>query len=547
MGPVSVGVAALLMTVAASLGGQDTGAAEWRMTRLDLDVTVERATAALRLTGSARIVANRPATRLAMGVNSRKAVMQFDHLEAVGARATMPVAGPDALRVATLSFGSTVAAGDTVTVTFGVHSTDSSSQLVVQDAIALASWVEMWYPAPLSDDGSLSVSAISAPGQTTFHLPTGWRSVSNGKLASSTDANAGAVETWDVSVPVARSFAAARYTVGKESFAGRDIAVYLLSASPSSATSQARVLANAISALERRFGPYPTGGYAIAEIPEQSVGFSASSEQGFILAKSSIVSAPGGNLPLFAHEAAHAWWGNRVASTGAGAQLASESLAQYGAVIAIEALEGPAAAADFLRFSRAGYNPLQCAAGYFYIWNQGGDKALAQLGNGRWDHDLSDAKGHWVYHMLRQRVGDSVFFATLRALDAAFAGRAMTAVDIREAFIAHAPSAAKLEIFFAQWLDRPGAPVLDVDWTVTRYGRGMQLVVKQRQGGAPYVFALDIAITLRDGSTIRRTLDIRERDQSTEFNLPGWPVAVAFDPDAHLLMWRPEYGPRPEK
>lgn len=121
-----------------------------------------------------------------------------------------------------------------------------------------------------------------------------------------------------------------------------------------------------------------------------------------------------GNLPLFAHEAAHAWWGNRVSTTGPGAQLVSESLAQYGAVLAIGALEGHDAMNEFLRLSRDGYNQLQSAAGYFEMARRGGDRPLSQLSNGRWDHNLSDAKGHWFYHMLRHRIGDERFFAVLR-------------------------------------------------------------------------------------------------------------------------------------
>lgn len=172
-------------------------------------------------------------------------------------------------------------------------------------------------------------------------------------------------------------------------------------------------MACAIGAMERVWGAYPYGGYAIAEIPADVVTWAASSEQGFIMARTPQFGEDG-NLPLFAHEAAHAWWGNRVSTTGPGAQLVSESLAQYGAVLAIGALEGHDAMNEFLRLSRDGYNQLQSAAGYFEMARRGGDRPLSQLSNGRWDHNLSDAKGHWFYHMLRHRIGDERFFAVLR-------------------------------------------------------------------------------------------------------------------------------------
>ena len=49
---------------------------------------------------------------------------------------------------------------------------------------------------------------------------------------------------------------------------GRDVSMYLLGASPAAARAQARTLSRAIAAMERRFGPYPYDGYAVAELPE---------------------------------------------------------------------------------------------------------------------------------------------------------------------------------------------------------------------------------------------------------------------------------------
>jgi hypothetical protein len=136
------------------------------------------------------------------------------------------------------------------------------------------------------------------------------------------------------------SFVAGPFTVAREHAGGREVSMYLLSASPAAARDQARTLSRAITAMESRFGPYPYASYGVAEVPESSATWAASSEQGVIMARSSMFHASGGNLPLFAHEAAHSWWGNSVSTTGPGSKMGSEALAQYGAVLAIEALEG---------------------------------------------------------------------------------------------------------------------------------------------------------------------------------------------------------------
>ena len=57
------------------------------------------------------------------------------------------------------------------------------SQLLVLDSVALASWVENWYPTPVTEDG-YTQAAASAPGTTRFHLPPGWRALSNGTADS---------------------------------------------------------------------------------------------------------------------------------------------------------------------------------------------------------------------------------------------------------------------------------------------------------------------------------------------------------------------------
>ena len=101
------------------------------------------------------------------------------------------------------------------------------------------------------------------------------------------------------------------------------------------AREQAQSLGDAIGAMEEFFGEFPYPSYAIVEVPDGKVSWYASSHQGFLMAESGAFEF-GANLPLFAHEAAHAWWGNLVNQQGIGSILCSESLAQYGAVIAID-------------------------------------------------------------------------------------------------------------------------------------------------------------------------------------------------------------------
>jgi aminopeptidase N len=525
-------------TLVLALNSVDGGG--WKLVRLDLDVTVSPAERRLRFSGRARLRLERDSSSgPALTLNTRAPQLRFTRANAPGASVHLndTVPGDSAARLLRIRLPRPARRGAELETTFEYEMVAQGSQLLVLDSIALASWVENWYPTPVTEDG-YTQTAASAPGTTRFHLPKGWRAVSNGTADA---------DTWTVRRPVARSFAAGPFTVARETAGGRTVSMFLLGAAPASAREQAHTLSRAITAMETRFGPYPYDGYAVAELPESSVTWAASSEQGFIMARTSMFDAPGGNLPLFAHEAAHSWWGNTVSTTGPGSRMGSEALAQYGAVLAIEALEGPGAVRDFLDFSRKGYNPLQCALGYFHIWREGEDVALGDLDEGPSDHNLSDSKGMWFYHMTRARLGDAAFFGALRRLLADFAARPMRVSDIRAAFLASAPADSGLAGFLDQWLYRTGAPVLDVDWwSLRREDAGAaELRIRQRQPGEPFALALEVLVTLRDSSTVLDTVQVRGREETFQLELPRRASDLRVDPSQRVLMWRPKYGPRP--
>ena len=306
---------------------------------------------------------------------------------------------------------------------------------------------------------------------------------------------------------------------------------------------QAAALAKSLAVMKQHFGPYPYPTYHIVEVPNTKA-FTASSEQGFIVATPAILT-PTGNLPLFAHEAAHGWWGNLVRPDGPGGKMVSEALAQFGALLSIEGVEGRAAAAKFLRYSRKGYSPKQCARGYFEIWRAGGDRPLAQLEDAKWDHHLSDSKGMWFYHMLRNRIGDEALFAALRTIIDRFRGRQMTLNDLRATVIAARPDDAGLPQFLAQWLDGRGAPVLDVDWRSGADGKTIELHIQQTPKLPPFVFDLEVVVDTKEGRSEKKTLEIRDREHTFVLPTPGRPIAVHLDPDDRVLIWRPEYGAKP--
>ncbi|HEV8114580.1 MAG TPA: M1 family aminopeptidase [Planctomycetota bacterium] len=525
----------------------------WRMVSLDLDLEFApadgqmegRGTAVLELDGASSFGPT-------IGMNARECLMRFTSVEArppTDVRINEAYPGVPNARTALVRYPQALAKGARVTLAFVWESTGRDAQFAVTEQAAIASWTEGWYPIPApSPDQSLAAVA-SAPGRTRFHLPAGWSSVSNGKRLAAHDEGGVTVEEWEVQPGVARSFAAGPYHVESQVVGEREIAVHLLTKTSTEAHLVADALARALKALEERFGPYPYPSYRIVEVPEKIGSFYASSEMGFIMAESSAFEQPGGNLVLFAHEMAHGWWGNLVSSNGPAGILCSESLAQYSAVVAIEAVDGADAAADFLRFSRTGYSDLQCAAGYFRMARQGHDKPLIELTSGGFDHMLSDAKGHWMYHMLRARVGDDVFFDVLRKLIGTGAEHGLSVEGMRRAFVAAAPNAG-LETFFVEWLEHAGAPVVELDWNATidsgskPSSTEIEVRLRQVQEGELYHLPIELEITTAAGPC-RRTVELDSREGTFVLAAPAHATHVRIDPDDHLMLWRPEYGPRP--
>lgn len=528
----------------------------WTVLRLDLTVVPDLALGRLVVEGTIRLRLDSAASAgLDLAVNTRKPHLLFRSANAAGAEVALndTLPGNAAARVARLRFPEPRKQGSEVDVSFVCEGDASGFQIVATPELALASWVEGWYPSPLGPEGA--VEPASAPGTLQIVLPPSWRSVSNGRAVAGTASNDHDpdpstapnthVEIWEVDVPVARSFVAAPYQTATVQTGDLEVGVHLLSAKPTSVAEQAETLGRALAALEERFGPYPYPSYAIAELPEDSVEWSASSEQGFIMAKSSIFAVPGGNLPLFAHEAAHGWWGNLVRTKEPGAKFCAESMAEYSAVLAIEALEGSEAATHFLEYSREGYNPLQSALGYFYMWRDGGDKPLAELADDKWDHNLADSKGAWVLHMLRREMGDEAFFTALRRLLGQFAGEAISLHEVEAACAGAAPDSVDVAGFFEQWFRRAGAPVLDLDWWSIDRGRAAEVRIVQLQEDPPFRLPIEIAVDDLEGGTSLHRVVLEGRETTVILETAARPTRVTLDPGRQLLIWRPQYGPRP--
>ena len=536
--------------------GQAMGAG-WTVTRIDVDVYVQPDEQRLEYDGTVHLrldhAEHSSGPTLYLNVRRTSAggpVLSFTEVECDGAEVDFGGLTSATTDRAHVRFEERKSRGDEIEVRFSAASAGRASHLIIHEQMAIVSWVTAWLPFTQKIPTaavSFTAGVAQAPGRTRLHLPRAWVGIVDGTLHERGQTDLETVEIWETPEGVARGFAAGPYKVVTERVNGLEVHVYMLSEDkPFESPRLARLIADTMAAQEARFGPFPFPSYAVVERPSMLPGqtWKASSQQTFILADTRTFDYDHGNLPLWGHEISHGWWGNTVASRGPGSKWCSESLAQLGALIAIESLEGPAALHEFLGYSRSGSSAGHSASGYFRLLRQGRDEPLARMGQGGVTHELSDSKGVWVYHMLRQIVGDDVFFGVLREVITDLDSKIVSTAEMRRRFVEAAP-AHDLKTFFAQWLDRTGAPIFDIDWFARTDGSGLALTLTQVQEGAPFVLALDVEVELADGDRVVETLPVREGTQRFVIETSARPKSLRLDPDTKLLIWRPGYGPRP--
>ena len=152
------------------------------------------------------------------------------------------------------------------------------------------------------------------------------------------------------------------------------------------------------------------------------------------------------DLWLMAHELAHQWWGNAVTCRDWNHFWLNEGLATFLAFAYEERRFGPNVYAKQIAAAREDYERVRL---------KGGDKPLVFPD---WSKPSADdrvivyRKGAYVLHLLRQELGDALFWAGLRDYTRRFMGHSVTTSDFQAAM--EASSGRGLQGFFERWVYR---------------------------------------------------------------------------------------------
>jgi aminopeptidase N len=227
---------------------------------------------------------------------------------------------------------------------------------------------------------------------------------------------------------------------------------------------------------------------------------------------------------LTSHELGHQWFGDAVTCASWKDIWLNEGFATYITGLFFERFNPPA----------------------FYYWRKNvRDEITSQPGgsvivddttsvNRIFDGRLSYAKGAFVLHMLRNSLGDDVFYKGLRSYleDPQLKHRFAQTSDFQA--VMEAESGVDLDTFFTQWIYGEGYPNIEVKWMPTDEGLYVQLSQSPSIGNT--IFSTQVPMRLfgaSDSTTILLPLDQAE----VHFLLkPGFSVeSIEVDPESDWL------------
>ena len=368
-------------------------------------------------------------------------------------------------------------------------------------------------------------------------LPSDWHPITQGKEIQQTVTQHNRISQWRIASPTeALTLAANTYVVQKKPWRNIQLATYLFPKEAPLAEQYLEATATYLELYTKLLGPYPFSQFAVAEnFFPSGLGMPS-----FTLLGQRIVQRGYTQPYSLGHEIVHSWLGNSVFNDfvkGNWVEGLTTYLANY---YYGEATGNQAAASKIRRRMMDEYN--------LYA-TQINDYPIRQFHHKetRVDNAVGYQKTALVFHMLRQEVGDDAFFQGVRRITQEGTGQFFEWQDLEQIFSQVAKR--DLKEFFEQWVERPGAPLLDLtdlliqpDSLRPGYSTVSGTV---SQTNAAYTLPLPIQVNLEDESTFTSTLALDQAKNPFSLNLPSKPTSITLDPEHHWLLRQERQQLRP--
>lgn len=374
-----------------------------------------------------------------------------------------------------------------------------------------------WYPFFLDTQKSFDI---------TVQTPADWMSLVQGQMTSTAFQGSSRITRFVEIYPQEEIYLVAGpfKSYQADTASGKKIQVLLRKDEPALAQSFLTLIPDYIQHYSQLIGPYPYATFTVVEnFWETGYGM-----PGFTLLGPTVLRLPfilNSSLP---HEVLHNWWGNSVyvdyekgnwceglttymsdywqqEKTGNDRGYRLSSLINYADFVANQPEK------DFpLRQFRGRHNSSSQAVGY--------------------------GKSMMLFHMLEFRLGKEVFTKALQDFYTQNLFKKASFLEIQKSFEKVANQ--NLESFFNQWLDRTGAPHLELsDVKLMRWYDGSTTatyMLSQTQE-LPYDLNIPVVWTLESGAEVRQVARLTEKNQVYSFTSHSRPVKISIDPDFRIF------------
>jgi hypothetical protein len=225
---------------------------------------------------------------------------------------------------------------------------------------------------------------------------------------------------------------------------------------------------------------------------------------------------------FLAHEIAHQWWGQGMAWATYRDQWISEGMSQFAAVLYLRHKYGEKAFSQILsKLSRTTNKHSQ--------WGAISMGSRISYFNFPAYQSIVYNKASLVLNMLRDLLGDEVFFSTLRRYYARHRFSAARSSVVFRAFRDISP--LDLTGFFEMWFNSyllPNVRITHTSHAVPQGGYRLQIRIEQT--GSPFMFPLWVEWR-ENGRTVRRMIVVEGRSTQVEFNTGYRPEKLKFNPE----------------
>jgi aminopeptidase N len=232
------------------------------------------------------------------------------------------------------------------------------------------------------------------------------------------------------------------------------------------------------------------------------------------------VSSPGIES-LMAHEIAHQWFGDCATETKWQHLWLSEGFATYMTHCYLENKYGADTLKKGMQKDRSTLIAYEKKRGTPVVDTTIGKDYMQLLNPNSYE------KGGWVLHMLRRRLGDSLFWKGISTYYMTYRDKNASSEDFEK--IIETVSGQDLHHFFQQWLYTPGHPHVRISWKYDEDKKMLLIDFTQTQE-QPFEFSLEYST-----DAALHHIDIRDKTTHVELPLPEKPTRFTPDPNVNVL------------